>query len=239
MPRPVVPSHVNSASRVMLLAAAIRPLIVMALRLRNSIASLDDMAVAAWTDMTGRVLGLAAHRADGAARLHEGAHALDERGGLGARDVKARDGGLLLCLLLQKLGRLQPDPLAVLIVAQAEGGDCPCRVQGLQQRDIWSRIPGAARKLGQESPQVLGERADLFLLALQREEASGLSALEVEHALSRRPDRAGREVIGRIELERVAHRMCIPLGNVWCRAVNVWRLVLISEPARRGRGPWN
>src|SRR5512146_2214901 len=112
----------------MLLADGIRPLTLMAPRVRSSSGPLDDMAVAAGTDMAVRVLGLAAHRTDGPARLHQGLHALDEGGRLRARDVKARHGWLFLRLLLQKLAGLQHHAVAVLIVAHAEGGDGPGRV---------------------------------------------------------------------------------------------------------------
>src|SRR5215470_1638168 len=122
MPRPVVPSRVSSASSVMLLAAAMRPLMPMAARARNSSGLVHDMAVAAGTRVAGRVLGLATHRADGPSRLHEGATALDEGGRLGAREMKARDGGLLLRLLFEQLAGLQHHAIAVLIVAHAERG---------------------------------------------------------------------------------------------------------------------
>src|SRR4029450_10342867 len=93
-----VPSRVSSASNVKLLAAGMRPLIVIAPWLRNSSALLDDMAIAARTGMAGRILGLGAPRGKGPASLHQLASALYEGGRLAARDVKARDGRLLLRL---------------------------------------------------------------------------------------------------------------------------------------------
>src|SRR5262249_25262307 len=209
-----VPSRGSSASHRMLLAAGMRPLIAIEPWLRNSSALVDDMAIAARTGMAGRVLRLAAHRADRPASLHQLAHALHEGGGLTARDVKARDGGLLLRLFLEKLSRLQHHPVVVLIVADTEGSDRPRGRHRLEQRGVAGLFVAAAGELGQQSAQVLAERADLLLLALQREQPLGLARLEVEHALPGRPDRANGEMVGSVELEGLAHRIRIPLQDV-------------------------
>src|SRR5262245_44407988 len=131
-----VPSRVSSASSVMLLAAGMRPLIVIEPWVRNSSALVDDMAIAARTRMAGRILRLAAHRADGPAGRHQLAYALHEGSGLTARDVKARDGGLLLRLFLEQLSSLQHDPVVVLIVADTERGDRPRGSHRLEQRRV-------------------------------------------------------------------------------------------------------
>src|SRR5215475_2144779 len=233
-----VPSRVSSASNVMLLAAGMRPLIAIEPWLRNSSALVDDMAIAARTGMAGRILGLAAHRADGPASLHQLAHALHEDGRLTARDVKARDGGLLLCFFLEKLPRFQHYPVIVLIVAHAEGGDRPRGSHRLEQRRVASLFVAAARELGQESAQIFAERADLLLLALQCEQSLGLARLEVEHALPGRPDRACGEMVGSVELEGLAHRIQIPLRDVgWLQGP--CPQPIISAPARRDRRPWS
>src|SRR5215470_2172137 len=148
----------------MLLAAGMRPLIVTEPWVRNSSALVDDMAIAARTGMAGGILRLAAHRADGTPSLHQVAYALHEGGGLTARDVKARDGGLLLRFFLEKLSSFQHHPVVVLIVADPERSDRPRGGHRLQQRGVAGLFLAAAGKLGQESPQVFAERADLLLL---------------------------------------------------------------------------
>src|SRR5213593_154156 len=233
----VSPARVSSASKVTLLADGIRPLMVMAPRCKSSSASLDNMAVAARTDVAARLPGLAARRADGPAGLREGAHPLHERRRLGARDVKARDGGLLFRFLFEELPRFQHDPVAVLIVAHAEGGDGPGGVHGLEQRRVAGLLAGAGRELGQEPPQVLTERADLLLLALEGEELPGLARLQIEHALPRRPHRAHREVIGSVELERVAHWTTVPAEAIGRRSGVLARAALTGAPARQCRRP--
>src|SRR5262245_5964477 len=100
MPRAVVDPHVSSVSSVTLLLHGMRPLMPMVARARSSSGSLSDMAVGARTHVALGILGLVTHGADGAAALHELANALDERAGLGARDLEARDGGLLGGVLL-------------------------------------------------------------------------------------------------------------------------------------------
>src|SRR5262245_45996083 len=235
-----VPSRVSSASNVMLLAAGMRPLIVIAPWLRNSSALLDDMAIAAGTGMAGRVLRLAAHRADGPAGLHQLPHTLHEGGGLTARDVNARDGGLLLRLLLEKLSRFQHHAVVVLVVANTEGRDRPRRGQRLEQRGVAGLFGAVPGELRQESAQVLTERADLLLLALQGEQLPGLARLEVEHALPGRPDRTYGEIVGSVELEGVAHRNRIPLTDVgWLLGGGAQRIISAPAPARRDRRPWS
>src|SRR6266852_5913497 len=62
----------------------------------------------------------------------------------------------------------------------------------------------------EEPGHVLGERADLLLLALERDDRPGLAPLQVEGALARLAHGADREVIGRVEIERLAHRGTSP-----------------------------
>src|SRR6266702_152834 len=213
----VSPARVSPASKVTLLADGIRPLMVMAPRCKSSSASLDDMAVAARADVAARLPGLAARRADGPAGL--------------------RDGGLLFRFLFEELPRFQHDPVAVLIVAHAEGGDGPGGVHGLEQHRVAGLLAGAGRELGQKAPQVLTERADLLLLALEGEEPPGLARLQIEHALPRRPHRAHREVIGSVELERVAHWTTVPAEAIGRRSGVLARAALTGAPARQCRRP--
>src|SRR5215831_20970729 len=131
----------------MLLAAGMRPLIVIEPWVRNSSALVDDMAIAARTGMAGRVLWLAAHRADGPASLDQLAYALHEGSGLTARDVKARDGGLLLRLFLEKLSSFKHHAVVVLIVAHTERSDRPRGGHRLQQRRVGGLFVASAGEL--------------------------------------------------------------------------------------------
>ena len=89
------------------------------------------------------ILGLVARGTDGPAGPDERAHPVHERGGLGARDVKARDRGLLGRLfLLGELAGFQYDAAGSLIVTGAEGADGPGGVHGLDQGGVARRRAG-------------------------------------------------------------------------------------------------
>src|SRR5207237_8347763 len=99
------PASRPSARNVALVLRGSRPLSVTSPRVRSAATSgADDVAVAPRADVTAGVLGLAAHRADRPAGLHQRFRALDERRGLRARDREARRGRLLALFLADGLG---------------------------------------------------------------------------------------------------------------------------------------
>jgi hypothetical protein len=146
--------------------------------------------------------------ADRPARLDEGLGVLDERAGVGARERDATDRRLLFVpVLLDQLARLDDHPLALPVVARAERGDRPQILHGLEQREVVRRPALVPRRQAREqAPQIVGEGADLLLLALEAVESAGLTGLQIEDALTSGPDRARREVVRCLEVEDTAIR---------------------------------
>src|SRR5206468_3366644 len=174
-------------------------------RVRRSAVSVVDVTVAPRARVTGRIPGLVAPRADGPAGLHERVRLLDERRRLRAVDQEARGGRLALGVLLHRLVGDDQDAVARFVVAHGDRRDGPRRVDRLDQRQVPRRRHAAAGQPVQERAEILGERADLLLLALERDELALLARLDVEDPLARLADGTGGEVIGAQELEGRAH----------------------------------
>src|SRR5437867_5629273 len=167
--------------------------------------SVDDVAVAPWAHVAARIFRLAAHRTDRPPRLHQRLRALHERGRLRAGDREACRRRLLALLLDDGL-RDHDDALPLLVPAQAQRGHRPGRLHRLHQVEALRRRLRRRRQLVEHLPQVRRQRAHLLLLALDGHQPAPLTSLDIEDALALRPHRPGREVIGRIEVERAAHR---------------------------------
>ena len=98
------------------------------------------------------------------------------------------------------------DPIRLLVVADAHRADVPQRIDRLEQRHVLGRGPVHRLQTDEQPGHVLGERADLFLLALERDQGLGLAPLQIERPLARLAHGADGEVVGRVEGERRAHR---------------------------------
>src|SRR2546425_724139 len=90
--------------------------------------------------------------------------------------------------------------------AAAARPDVPYRLDGLEQRHVFHCRLVQRLQADEESGHVLGERADLLLLALERDHGLGLAPLQIEGALAGLAHGTDREVVGRVEIERRAHR---------------------------------
>src|SRR5499426_2914654 len=200
----VSPACATSTRNVALELHGIRPFTVTSPRRRSRAVSVDDVAVAPGADVAAGVLGLVTPLADLPAGLHQLVRLLDACRRLRAGDQQAQRGGVAL-LVLQELVGDDQDAIARLVVADGDRGDDPDRVDGLEQRRGLERGAPERRQLLEQSAQILGERAHLLLLALERDDLALLARLQIEHALARRPDGAGGAVIGGDELERLAH----------------------------------
>src|SRR5689334_14132473 len=182
-----------------------RPFKVTSPRARTSSVSVDDVAVAPRAGVPAGILRLAAPRADLTASLHQDVRLLDERGRLSPGDQHARRRRIAAFFLVQELVGDDQDTIARLIVADRDRGDDPRRVDRLQEREVARRPFADGRQLLEEARQILRERADLLLLALQGDERALLARLEIEDALAGRAEGAGREVVRSDEFERRAH----------------------------------
>src|SRR5882672_8914468 len=201
----LAPSSATSVRNVAFELHGIRPFSVTSPRVRRSAVSVVDVTVAPRARVTGRIPGLVAPRADGSAGLHERVRLLDERRRLRAVDQEARGGRLALGVLLHRLVGDDQDAVARFVIAHGDRRDGPGRVDRLDQREVGGRRRAAAGQAVQERAEVLRERPDLLLLALERDELALLAPLEIEDSLARLADGAGGEVIGAQELERGAH----------------------------------
>src|SRR6266850_846914 len=132
--RVVAPASASSTRNVAFDAHGIRPFRVTSPRARRSDVSVVDVTVAPRAGVPAGILGLAAPRADLAARLHEDARLLDERRRLGARDQQACGRGIAALLFLQELVGDDQDAVARLVVADGDRGDDPGLVDGLDER---------------------------------------------------------------------------------------------------------
>src|ERR1700730_6804036 len=212
MARTQVPSRSTSASRVTLLAQGMRPLTVTVPRLSRSRASVDNMAVAARADVAGKVHGRAAHGAGGPPALHQLLGTLGEGVRLLSCDAHACGGGLLaralaFLFLFEELVRFHDDAIVLLVVAHAHGGHDPRGLGKVEQVEVGGHLALGRAQLGDEPAQVVAQRFDLPLLALERDERALLARLQVEDALARLADGARREEVGLLELEGLAHLM--------------------------------
>src|SRR5688500_10390882 len=192
--------RLTSARKVALLERGSRPFSVISPRTSSARTSVDDVTIAPRAHVAVRILWLAAHRTDRAATLHEGLRAADEGGRLLACDAELRGRRLVALLLHRRRGHDHDAPRRVL-VAEADGGDGPRRLDRLEQRGLRQLHTGAGRQLVEQLGQVFPERAHLLLLALQRDQAPPLPRLDVEDTVARRTDGAAREVLGRPQLE--------------------------------------
>src|SRR5262245_7403121 len=170
----VSPACATSTRNVALELQGIRPFTATSPRRSSRAVSVDDVAVTPSADMAARVLGLVAPLADLTARLHQLVRLLDEGRRLRAADQQAHRGGVAL-LVLQELVGDDQDAIARLVVADGDRGDDPDRVDGLEQRGRLDRGGADGRQLLEEAAQILGERSDLLLLALERDERTFLA----------------------------------------------------------------
>src|SRR5256886_9546168 len=69
---------------------------------------------------------------------------------------------------------------------------------------LFRSLRAGAAELGEQAREVVGEGADVLLLALERDHLASRSGLEIEDALARRADGARGEVVGRLEVQRRA-----------------------------------
>src|SRR5882672_2844483 len=173
--RAVAPSSVTSVRNVAFEAQGIRPFSVTSPRVRSSAVSVVDVTVAPRACVASRIPGLVAPRADGPAGLHERIRLLDERRRLHAADQEARGGRLALGVFLDRLVGDDQDAVARLVVADGDRRDGPGRLDRLDQREARGRGGAAARQPVQERAEVLRERPDLFLLALERDQLALLA----------------------------------------------------------------
>src|SRR5216684_3051364 len=206
-----VESSATSASSVTLLLHGMRPLTVMVPRVRRSSASVDDMAIAARADVAAGVHGAAADGAEGSAGLHQLGRARGKGLGLLAADAKARRGGLFALalpffLLFEELDQVHDDAVAVLVVAHADVGHDPGDgLEGLDQVHLAGQAALGRAQLGDDTPQVVAQRAHLLLLALEGEELAALARLDVKDALARLAHGAGGEEVGLLVIVGLAH----------------------------------
>src|SRR5256712_1594526 len=202
----VAPSSASSTRNVALELHGIRPFSVTSPRVSRSSVSVEDVTVAPRADVAARVLGLAAPGTDLPAGLHQHVGLLDERRRLRAGDQQAHRGGIAALLVLLELVGDDQDAVARFVVADSDRGDDPGLVDGLEQREVLGHHAAAGG--GQfvvQAGKILSQRANLLLLALQRDERAFLARLEIEDALPRRSDRAGGGMIRGDEFERPAH----------------------------------
>src|SRR5213596_68461 len=181
------------------------------IRPRVSRVSVNVVAIRPRAHVAARILGLSAERADGPARLDERARALDERRRLDAADLEARRRRLLpLALLPELLVGDDHDAVLPLVVSHADRADGPRRLDRFEERGLGHGCARSTAELGQQAREVVVERADVLLLALERGHPAGLTGLEIEDALALRADGARREVVGRFEVERWARHETSP-----------------------------
>src|SRR5499427_1982267 len=200
----------TSASRVTLLAQGMRPLTVTAPCLSRSSASVNDMPIATAADVTAGVHGLAAHGAIGASALHKLGGAGDEGLGLLAGDAHARGGGLLaralaFLLLLEQLVGLHDDAIVLVVVAHAQGSHDPGGLGEVEEVHLSRHLALGRAQFGDEAGEVVPERLDLALLALEGDGGATLPRLQVEDALSGIADGPRREEVRLLEVEGLAH----------------------------------
>src|SRR5215831_311107 len=210
MARAQAPLPSTSASRVTLLAQGMRPLTVTAPCLSRSSASVNDMPIAASADVTAGIHGLAAHGAVGPSALHQLGGAGDESLGLLARDAHARGGGLLaralaFLFLLEQLVGFHDDAIVLVVVAHAQGGHDPRGFGKVEEVHLGRHLPLGRAQFGDEAGEVVAERLDLALLALEGDDGAPLSRLQVEDALAGLADGPRREEVEVLEVEGLAH----------------------------------
>jgi hypothetical protein len=142
----VTPASFTSTRNVALDAHGIRPFKVTSPRARRSDVSVD-VTVAPRADVPARILGLAAPRADLAARLHQDVRLLDERRRLRAGNEHACRCGIAAFLFFQQLVGDHQDAVARLVVADGDRGDDPGLVDRLEERQIPWRPLADGREL--------------------------------------------------------------------------------------------
>src|SRR5216117_3596828 len=168
------------------------------IRPRVSRASVNVVAIRPRAHVAARVPGPAAERADRPTRLHERPRALDERRRLDTADLEARRRRLLgLALLVHD----DDDAVTALVVPDADRADGPRRLGRLEERGLGQRLRAGAAELGEEAREVVGEGADVLLLALEGDDLTSLAALQIEDALARRAEGARGEVVGSLQVE--------------------------------------
>src|SRR5206468_12758282 len=162
------------------------------IRPRVSRASVNVVAIRPRAHVAARVPGPAAERADRPTRLHERPRALDERRRLDTADLEARRRRLLgLALLLELLVLVgYDDAVTALVVPDADRADGPRRLGRLEERGLGQRLRAGAAELGEEAREVVGEGADVLLLALEGDDLTSLAGLQIEDALARRAEGA-------------------------------------------------
>src|SRR5437773_964997 len=187
-----------------------------------------SVAIRPRADVAARILGLGAERADRPARPDERPRALDERRRLDPADVEAGGRRLLrLAVLLKVLVGDDHDAVLPLVVPHADGADGPRRLDRLEEEGLGQGLRAGTAELSEQAREVVGERADVLLLALERGDPVGLAGLEIEDALAQRADGTRGEVVGRFEVERRARHRTRP-----ARSPSI-------ELSVRTTGPWD
>src|SRR5213083_2543053 len=75
------------------------------------------------------------------------------------------------------------------------------RLGRLEERGLGQRLRAGAAELGEEAREVVGEGADVLLLALEGDDLTSLAGLQIEDALARRAEGARGEVVGSLQVE--------------------------------------
>src|SRR5207245_3467106 len=110
------------------------------------------------------------------------------------------------------------------------------RRDGQEERQVaWQPLADGGQLL-EEPREVLGGGAHLLLFTLEGDARALLARLEIEHALPRRADGAGGEVIGGDECERRAHEPLShprpPSTELTVSTTGPWRWypIAVTEP---------
>src|SRR5256886_13589926 len=93
---------------------------------------------------------------------------------------------------------------------------------------LFRSLRAGAAELGEQAREVVGEGADVLLLALGRDHLTSRSGLEIEDALAGRADGARGEVVGRLEVERRALHATSP-----ARSPSIELIVRTRGPSSR------
>ena len=134
-----------------------------------------------------------------------------ERGGLGAGDVQTNvpvSALDLVALLVDRADFLQlhDQSIGAAVVAEPDRAEHESLLDGLSEFEGTShRLVLGWREIVEYPFEILHDRRDLLLLALDRHPLAALSGLQEERACSGLSDRTGREGIDLLELVEHAH----------------------------------